>query len=89
MKDCQIALQMALTDLIAAMDYYATIYNLAPAGTYQISWQWDDSIVVDTDKERESDRKDVSMGIMAAWEYRVKWYGETEEQAKAMVVAEE
>lgn len=29
------------------------------------------------------------MGIMAAWEYRVKWYGETEEQAKAMVVAEE
>ena len=31
----------------------------------------------------------VSMGIMAAWEYRVKWYGETEEQAKAMVVAEE
>ena len=88
-KDCQTALQNALADLVEAMDYYATIYNLAPAGEHQISWQWDDSIVVDTDKERESDRKDVSMGIMAAWEYRVKWYGETEEQAKAMVVAEE
>lgn len=88
-RDCQNALQAALADLIEAMDYYTTIYQLAPSGSYQVSWQWDDSIIIDADKERQSDRQDVSMGIMAAWEYRVKWYGETEEQAKEMVISED
>ena len=70
---------------MAAMDFWITIYNLAPAGDYEVSYIWDDSIVVDTEKERQTDRADVSMGAMQLWEYRMKWYGETEEQAKAAV----
>ena len=53
--------------------------------TYQTSFDWDDSIVTDVESERQSDRLDVSMGAMPLWEYRMKWYGETEEQAKLAV----
>ncbi len=28
---------------------------------------------------------DVNNGIMPKWEYRMKWYGETEEEAKAVI----
>lgn len=84
-EDCQGALQDALEDFVAAMDFWATIYNLAPAGSYNVSYVWDDSIVVDAEKERQTDRADVAMGAMMLWEYRAKWYGETEEQAKAAV----
>lgn len=87
--DVQTALQTALEDAVAAMDFYCTAYGLAPAGEYDISFSWDDSIIVDANKERESDRQDVAIGAMPLWEYRAKWYGETEEQAKEMVISEE
>lgn len=50
-----------------------------------MSFQWDDSIVVDAKAERDNDRADVAMGAMALYEYRMKWYGETEEEAKAAI----
>ena len=55
------------------------------SGNYQTSFDWDDSIVTDVESERQSDRLDVAMGAMSLVEYRMKWYGETEEQAKAAV----
>ena len=67
------------------MAFWCDIYSLCPAGAYHTSFVWDDSIVVDTEKERATDRADVAMGAMSLVEYRVKWYGETEEQAKAAV----
>lgn len=88
-SDCQMALQKALQDTVAAMDFYCTICQLAPEGDYEIGFVWDDSIVVDADKERQSDRQDVAMGVMQAWEYRSKWYGEDEATAKSRVVVEE
>ena len=84
-SDCQKALQSALEDYIDAMDLWCTIYDLVPQGNYKASFVWDDSLVVDTEKERSTDRSDVAMGAMQLWEYRMKWYGETEEQAKAAV----
>ena len=41
--------------------------------------------MTDVESERQSDRLDVAMGAMSLAEYRMKWYGETEEQAKAAV----
>ena len=58
---------------------------MCPSGSYRTSFEWDDSIVTDAEAERQSDRQDVSMGAMALFEYRMKYYGETEEQAKAAV----
>lgn len=51
----------------------------------EIEIDFDDSIIEDKQAERQQDRQDVSMGAMPLWEYRAKWYGETEEQAKANV----
>jgi A118 family predicted phage portal protein len=82
----QMALQSALDKLAQAVDVFATLYNLAPVGEFDISYTWDDSIVVDAAAERDSDRQDVMDGIMQNWEYRMKWYGETEAQAKERVV---
>ena len=86
-SDAQMALQTALEDLIDAMDFYTTMYKLAPAGSYQVSYKWDDSIVMDAEKERQQDLQEVRDGIMQKWEFRAKWYGETEEQAKAAIAA--
>ena len=43
------------------------------------------SIIEDKEAERQSDRQDVAMGAMPLWEYRSKYYAETEEQAKKNV----
>ena len=47
--DTQKSLQSALDALIYAMDVWATLGNLAPAGTYSTTYWWDDSIVADHD----------------------------------------
>lgn len=85
--DIQKALQNAFDDLIYAIDVLATLYELAPEGDYETSYQWDDSIVVDSRTEREIDRQDCRDGAMQWWEYRMKWYGEDEETAKRMTGA--
>lgn len=44
--------------------------------------QFDDSIIEDKDAERKRDMSEIAAGIMSREEFRAKWYGETEEQAK-------
>lgn len=51
----------------------------------EIRIDFDDSIIEDKQAERNTDRQDVAMGSMALWEYRAKWFGETEDKAKAAV----
>lgn len=51
-----------------------------PAG---ITVDFDDSFFIDPAAERERDLSEVRAGIMAPWEYRVKYYGDSEEHAKA------
>lgn len=83
-SDTQMALQDALEDLVYAMNFWAVLGGLVPVGNdYEISFDWDDSVIVDAELEREQDRKDVAMGVLNLWEYRMKWMGETEEEAKA------
>ncbi len=47
-SDTQGALQDALDDLLYAIDFYCTVYDLAPTGNYSATYVWDDSIIVDT-----------------------------------------
>lgn len=61
-SDCQTSLQTALEDTVDAMNFWCDIYNLAPPGVCNMTYNWDDSIVVDADKERQTDREDVAMG---------------------------
>lgn len=46
---------------------------------------FDDSIIQDKTAQKADDRLDVSLGVMPKWEYRAKWYGETEEKARAVL----
>lgn len=58
----------------------------APQGDEgRISVMFDDSIITDTAAEKTQDMAEVSAGLMNEWEYRMKWYGEDEETAKANV----
>lgn len=82
-SDTQMALQNALEDLVYAMNFWASLYGLGPSGRdYEVSFVWDDSIIVDAETERQTDRADVAMGVMSHAEYRSKWYGETLEEAQ-------
>lgn len=84
-SDTQMALQTALEDLVDAMNFWASIYQLTPEGAINVGFVWDDSIIVDAEKERQTDRADVAMGAMSVVEYRAKWYGEPEEVARQKI----
>ena len=45
--------------------------------------------MVDTETAKQEFRQDIAQGIRQPWEYRVKFLGEDEEKAKAMVADEE
>ena len=66
------------------MDKYCDLYNIVDGSKddYEVAYDWDDSILVDKDTERQVDMIDVDKGRMSKIEYRMKWYGETEAQAQ-------
>lgn len=83
--DTQKALQSALEQLVWAMDVWATVGQLAPMGVYQTAYQFDDSIVTDTDLQFQQDARLVGMGIMSKVEFRMRNFRETEEVARQKV----
>ena len=85
--DNQAALERCLRDVVRAMDKYATIYHLAPEGDYELSFEWDDSILTDRAQEMQERLELMAQGIISKAEMR-QWYtGETEPQAKAAIQA--
>lgn len=82
-RDIQMALEDALRDAIYAMDVYCTLYKMTPPGEYEVSFEWDDSIIVDTEAELEKRLTMVNAGITSKLETRMWYFGETENQAKA------
>ena len=46
---------------------------------------FDKSVIIDEKAERVQDAQDVRDGVMPKWEYRMKWYGDTEDEAKAII----
>lgn len=83
--DNQKNLEKCLRDVIRAMDVYATAYNLAPAGEYEVSFEWDDSIITDSQQQMSEMLLLLDRGIISPVELR-QWYkGETEQQAEAAI----
>ena len=80
--DIQKALEKTLRDTVYIMDVYCTLYDITPAGEYEISFEWDDSILVDSDTELEKRMVLVNGGISSKLETRMWYFGETENQAK-------
>jgi A118 family predicted phage portal protein len=82
----QTDLEHTFDALIYAMDVYASLYSLAPAGDYEAVYDWGDSILDDQetkDKEFAQDLQLLSAGILNHYEVRMKYKHEDEETAKA------
>ena len=79
LKKHEIVLESALKGLVKA------IGRLKGVKIEDVNIDFDDSIIEDKVSERQTDRQDVAMGVMPLWEYRMKWYGEDEETAKANI----
>ena len=78
MKKHELVLDAALQGLIRA------IAQMAGIGIGEITIEFDDSIIEDEDKERQRFMQEIREGLRQPWEYRVKYFGEGEEQARAM-----
>ena len=74
-------LQQALTEYAEVLDILCTLYELAPKGSIEQSFDFDDSLVTDSETEQKIWLQEVSAGLMSPVEYRMRRYGETEEQA--------
>ena len=83
------ALENALNDTVAAIDALADLYGLTPKGEFHVSYVWDDSILTDSESERQRDLQEVREGLMAKWEFRKKWYGESKAKAQRMIAEQQ
>lgn len=79
--DTQKSLQNALEQLIYAMDILATLYKLAPQGKYEASFEWDDSIVTDTDVEFSRRMQMAAAGMMKLESVYAWYFGCSEKEA--------
>lgn len=78
----QKAIQKALDDAIYVMNVYCDLYDITPDGEYEVSYEWDDSIIVDTDTELSKRIMLMQNGLASKLENRMWYFGETERQAR-------
>lgn len=84
--DIQVALQDALSDVVYVMDVYCTLYDVTPPGEYEVSFEWDDSILVDSESELSKRITLMQNGLASKLETRMWYFGETENQARAAMM---
>lgn len=78
----QQAIEKAVTDAVAAANTLCTLYQITPEGEYDISWEWDDSILVDVEAELNKRLALLQQGLTSKKEVRMWYFGETERQAE-------
>lgn len=83
-KDVRDKLEACLDGLIYAMDVFATLYGFAPAGAYEVVYDFGD-ITYNREEDRARWWGYVQAGKVPAWMFFVKFEGMSEEDAKAMV----
>jgi len=92
--EIQQSLEIALKDVVYAMDVYCTLYNIVgdvnitngridtkKLGLYDVSFTWDDSILVDVDTELSKRLTLMEKGLTSKQEVRMWYFGESERQA--------
>lgn len=94
--DIQKALENTLRDVIYVMDVYCTLYNAVGdvtldnagnpidtnKGQWDVSFEWDDSILTDVDEELNKRIVLMQNGLASKLENRMWYFGETERQAE-------
>lgn len=78
--------RQVLIDMIWVIKYINDNFTKQPKFSEfnysDIKIDFDDSIIEDTNAMRERDKGDVEKGLMSNIEYRMKWYNESEEDAR-------
>ena len=77
----QEAIQATLEDVVYVMNAYCDLYNITPDGEYEISFEWDDSLITDKDDELGKRITLQQNGLASRVENRMWYFGETERQA--------
>ena len=80
--EIQNALEDTLRDVIYIMNVYCDLYEITPDGEYDVSFEWDDSIIVDSDTELLNRITLQQNGLAGKLENRMWYFGETERQAR-------
>ena len=94
--EIQAALETALRDVVYAMNIYCTLYNIvgdvprredgkvdtSKMGQYDISFTWDDSILVDVETELQKRLTMMNNGLTSKREVRMWYYNESARQAQ-------
>lgn len=70
-----------LHDLVYAMSVYATLYDLAPYGAYEVNLTWGDGIMEDVDKEFQRRWAMVMAGKMKVEKFYSWYFGISEQEA--------
>ena len=79
-KDTRDKLENCINDLLYALNAFADLYNLAPAGTYEVTYDFGD-ITYNREEDRLRWWQYVQANKVPAWMYFVKFEGMTEEDA--------
>lgn len=81
--DIQQAIQKALEDVVYIMAVYYSLIKKTKLkeNEYDVSFEWDDSIIVDRETELQQRLTLMERGLAGRIENRMWYYGETEEQA--------
>lgn len=82
-KDVRDKLQDCMDELIAAMNIFADLYQLAPSGAYEVVYDFGD-ITYNEDEDRSRWYSYVVAGKVPFWYFLVKFEGFSEEDAKAL-----
>ena len=84
LKKHELVLESALKGMIAAI---ASLKGLN-IDLAKVAVNFDDSIIEDTGAEKERFLQEIRDGVRQKWEYRERFFGETEEEAKGKVQTE-
>lgn len=84
-SDIQGALQTALEDLIYGIDVLMTLYKIPHKTNPNVSFDWDDSILVDSEKKQSQSLVERNAGLIDDIEYFVQTRDYSEEEATEYV----
>lgn len=80
--EIQQAIEETLKNVVYIMDVYCTLYEITPEGEYDVSFEWDDSLIVDVYEELNTRLTLMGEGLVSKLENRMWYFGETERQAQ-------
>lgn len=83
-KDMRDKLESCMSDLLFALNAFADLYALAPAGAYEATYDFGD-ITYNREEDRARWWGYVLNGKVPAWMYFTKFEGIPEDEAKAMI----